>query len=113
MNLIHSLKFYTCSACAILLLAGQASRCPGQTLLIDFGNNAAQYRGIPVTNPDPNGHYWNSIQPGVLVSNMVDKNNTVTTLQLGWDTPVGTDSYNGPAGDTSFGTPADNVGFTD
>ncbi len=114
MNVIRFIKRHACLVSAVLLLVGQASFvCAQQEWLVDFGNNAAQYRGIPVTNPDPNGHYWNSIQPGLLVSNMVDKNNTTTTLQLGWDTPVGTDSYNGPAGDTSFGTPADNVGFTD
>jgi len=113
MKLVHCLTFYTCSACAIVLLAGQASRCPGQTVLVDFGNNAVQYRGIPVPNPDPKGHYWNSIQPGLLVTDMRDINNATTTIDLGWHSPVGTDSYNGPAGDTSFGTPADNVGFTD
>jgi hypothetical protein len=99
---------------AVLLLVGQASLVSAQQeWLIDFGNNATQYRGIPVPNPDPNGHYWNSIQPGLLAPNLVDTHNTATTLQIGWDTPVGTDSYNGPAGDTSFGTPSDNLPFTD
>ena len=55
MKLIHCLKFYTCSACAIVLLAGQASRCPGQTVLVDFGNNAAQYRGHTGAEPGSEG----------------------------------------------------------
>src|SRR5207244_11278540 len=84
-----------------------------QTVFDYVGNNAVQYRCIPVTNPDPKGHYWNSIQPGLLVTGMRDFNNAPTTIDLGWHSPVGTDSYNGPAGDTSFGTPADNVPFTD
>jgi hypothetical protein len=113
MNVIHCLRLATCSVCAIVVLAGQASWSIGQTVLVDFGNNAAQYRGIPVPDPDPKGHYWNSIQPGLLVTDMRDINNMTTTIDLGWHTPVGTDSYNGPAGDTSFGTPADNVPFTD
>ncbi|HEX3601618.1 MAG TPA: PEP-CTERM sorting domain-containing protein [Lacipirellulaceae bacterium] len=113
MNVIRFSKRYACLVSAVLLLVGQASIVSAQQeWLVDFGNNATQYRGIPVPSPDLNGHYWNSIQPGLLVPNMVDTHNTTTTLQLGWDTPVGTDSYNGPAGDTSFGTPADNVGFT-
>jgi hypothetical protein len=49
----------------------------------------------------------------VLASNLVDSHNTPTAIQIGYDTPMGFDSYNGPAGDTSFGTPADNVDFTD
>src|SRR5438045_9253946 len=102
MKLIHGLKFYTCSACAILLLAGQASRCPGQTVLVDFGNNAVQYRSIPVPNPAPKGHYWNSIQTGLLVTDMLDINNATTTINLRWHTPVGTDSDRRPAGDTTF-----------
>jgi hypothetical protein len=113
MNVIHCLKRHACLFTALVLLAGPASFSSAQTLLVDFGNNATQYRGIPVPDPDPNGHYWNSIQPGLLITDMRDFNNATTSIDLGWHTPVGTDSYNGPAGDTSFGTPADNLPFTD
>lgn len=92
---------------AVAILVGQALSSSAQTVLIDFGNNEAQYRGIAVPNPDPKGHYWNSVQPGLLYppvgSNppgMIDIQNVPTTVLLGWTTPVGTDSYNGPAGAT-------------
>jgi len=71
-----------------------------QTVLIDFGNNAS-FRGVTVANPDPNGNYWNSMQPGAFYSNLVDTTNSATTIDFGFSTPVGTDSFNGPAGVTS------------
>jgi hypothetical protein len=40
-----------------------------------------------------------------LIENLVDLENVPTTIDIGWDTPVGFDSYNGPAGPTG---PADN-----
>jgi hypothetical protein len=58
---------------------------------------------LSVNNPDTNGNYWNSVQPGLLVP-LIDIVNHATTIQLGWDTPVGTDSYNGPAGPTDEST---------
>jgi hypothetical protein len=70
------------------------------TILVDFGNNAS-FRGATVTNPDQNGNNWNSLTPGAFYSNLVDTTNTATTIDLGFSTPVGTDSYNGPAGPTS------------
>jgi hypothetical protein len=119
MNVIQFIKRHACLVSAVLLLVGQATFVRAQQeWLIDFGNNTT-YRSISVTNPSVSdnpaaaGNYWNSLQPGVLASNLVDKQNTATTLQIGYDTPMGFDSYNGPAGDTSFGTPADNVDFTD
>jgi hypothetical protein len=81
------------------MLLGQASFSAAQTVLIDFGSDTS-FRGLSVNNPDSNGNYWNSVQPGLLVSNLFDIDNGPTTIDLGWDTPVGTDSYNGPAGPT-------------
>jgi hypothetical protein len=101
--------FVTTCAAAI----GSAAAASAQTLLIDFGNNAAQYRGIPVPNPDPNGNTWNSVQPGLLVESLKDIDNNVTTIDLGWNSPVGTDSYNGPAGATDFPPLEDNLQYTD
>src|SRR5688572_7116335 len=81
-------------------------------VLFDFGNNNS-FRGATVSNPDPNGNHWNSLQTGVFYQNLVDTSNTPTTIDFGFSTPVGTDSYNGPAGDTSGGTPASHVPNTD
>jgi hypothetical protein len=99
------------AVCAFAVALSAAAEA--QTVLIDFGNNESQYRGIPVPSPDPNGNYWNSIQPGLLVEDMVDIDNNITAIDLGWHTPVGTDSYNGPAGDTSFPPLESNLQFTD
>jgi hypothetical protein len=81
-------------------------------VLVDFGNNIS-FRGISVPNPDPNGNTWNSVQTGLFYPNLVDITNTPTTIDFGFSTAVGTDSYNGPAGDTSVGTAASNVSKTD
>jgi hypothetical protein len=84
----------------------------GQTVLVDFGSNGS-FRGASVVNPDSLGHHWNSITPGAFITNMIDTGNNVTTIDLGFSTPVGTDSFNGPAGVTSFPpTPAE-VAATD
>jgi len=87
---------------AIVMAVGLAITAHAQTVLLDFGNsNSGSFRGVSVPNPDPNGNYWNSLQPGLFYAagSLVDVNNNATTLQFGFDgTPVGTDSYNGPAG---------------
>jgi hypothetical protein len=113
MNAVRSFMQRACLLTACALAVGLSAAVKAQTVLIDFGNNELQYRGIPVPDPDPKGHYWNSIQPGLLVEDMVDINNSPTTIDLGWNSPVGTDSYNGPAGDTSFTPLEDNLQFTD
>ena len=41
------------------------------------------------------------MQPGLLAPNLKDIAGVATPTQLAWDTPVGTDSYNGPAGATA------------
>jgi hypothetical protein len=81
-------------------------------VLIDFGNNTS-FRGLSVSNPDTNGNYWNSLQPGLLYNNLVDIQNNATTIDLGFNTPVATDSYNGPAGPTDASTLATDVELTD
>ena len=73
-----------------------------QTVLVDFGNsNLASFRGVSVPNPDANGNFWNSLQPGLFYTNLIDTSNNATTIDLGFSTNVGTDSFNGPAGVTS------------
>jgi hypothetical protein len=44
---------------------------------------------------------------------MLDLNGATTMMDLGWDTPVATDSYNGPAGPTDASTLTTDVLFTD
>lgn len=104
MNVIRILK-RACLVPALVLFVGQAIVATGQTVLIDFGSNTS-FRGLSVPNPDSKGNYWNSLQPGLLVSNLIDIQNHATTIQIGWDTPVATDSYNGPAGPTAPLPPA-------
>jgi hypothetical protein len=91
---------------ALALSAGAAwsASARAQSVLVDFGNNLS-FRGATVNNPDPNGHFWNSFPPGAFIANMFDFNGNATTIDLGFDTPVGTDSFNGPAGVTSFPNP--------
>lgn len=114
MNVIPIVRqsFRLLAGCA--LAVGLVAAANAQTLLVDFGNNAGQYRGVPVVGADDNGNYWNSIQPGLFVENMVDVGNTATAIDLGWDTPVGTDSYNGPSGGpTDVATLETDVQFVD
>jgi hypothetical protein len=72
----------------------------GPAVLVDFGN-ASSFRGVDVTSPDTDGNHWNSIAPGAYWSNMNDTTGAATTIDLGFSTAAGTDSYNGPAGATS------------
>lgn len=105
MNVIRVFYRRACLVVALAILVGQAVSIRAQTVLIDFGSDTSN-RGLSVHGADSNGNYWNSLQPGLLVSNLVDIQNTPTTIQVGWDTPVGTDSYNGPAGPTQPSPPA-------
>ena len=100
MNVILNLRKNACLVAAIVLLVGQAVSSHAQTILIDFGNDFS-FRGLSVPGEDSNGNRWNSLQPGLLAPNLVDVANVVTPTQLAWDTPVATDSYNGPAGSTT------------
>jgi hypothetical protein len=97
---------------AIVMSIGVAASINAQTVLVDFGNNTS-FRGADVPNPDPNGNSWNSIAPGAFITNLVDIDNNPTTIDLGFDTPVGTDSFNGPAGVTSFPPTAAEIAATD
>jgi hypothetical protein len=89
---------------AMATMAAIAVSAKAQTVLIDFGSNNS-FRGVNVPSPDPNGHFWNSLTPGPFFADLIDFNNNATTIDLGFDTPVGTDSFNGPAGATSFPNP--------
>jgi hypothetical protein len=104
MNVIRYYFQRACLVSATALLVGQATFTFAQTVLIDFGDENT-YRSLSVLAADSNGNYWNSVQPGLFIENLVDLDNAATTIDLGWDTALGFDSYNGPAGPTG---PADN-----
>jgi len=69
-------------------------------ILIDFGNTNS-FRGASQTGPDSNGNYWNSVWSGQFYSGLVDIENNVTAVNFGFSSAPGTDSFNGPAGNTS------------
>jgi hypothetical protein len=77
-----------------------SSAARAATILVDFGSNTS-FRGASVTNPDQNGNTWNSLQPGLYYPDLKDTTNAATTIDFGFSTGVGTDSYNGPAGPTT------------
>jgi hypothetical protein len=89
------------NAAALMTGVGLASSAAcASTVLFDFGNDQS-FRGATVVNPDSNGNYWNSFRTGVFYQNLVDTTGAATTVDFGFSTPVGTDSYNGPAGPTT------------
>jgi hypothetical protein len=96
MRFVYVARFGT----ALVLGASLLASARAQTVLIDFGSSSS-FRGVSVVNPDPKGHYWTSMQPGLFYTNLVDINNNPTTIDFGFSSPVGTDSFNGPAGVTS------------
>src|SRR3954463_7145916 len=109
----HCAGVVICLVTAVVaIVATPALAAPGQTVLIDFGNNTS-FRGVSVPAPDANGHFWNSLQPWLFYSNLNDITNTPTTFDFGFDTPVGTDSFNGPAGVTSSPPTAAEIAATD
>ena len=89
---------------ALVASAALAAPAAAQTVLIDFGGDNS-FRGVDVPSPDVNGNFWNSISPGPFITDLRDIDNNPTTIDIGFSTPVGTDSFNGPAGATSFPDP--------
>jgi PEP-CTERM motif len=92
----------------MLLGAAFVPSAKGANILVDWGN-ANSFRGVTAPSPDSNGNHWNSFAPGAFDSNLIDRTGAATGINIGWDTPVGTDSYNGPAGATSFPPTATDV----
>jgi hypothetical protein len=94
------------SALALMMGVAVATTAQAQQkILVDLGQTSS-FRGVTAPSPDANGNSWNSVTPGLLVPTLVDTTGATTAIGLGWDTPVGTDSFNGPAGATSFPNPA-------
>jgi hypothetical protein len=88
-----------------LLAADMAS---AKSYLIDF-NSSRGYRGLDPASPDANGNTWNAVPHPVTGSSqlngLVATDGTTSRIDVGFSSPFGTDSYNGPAGDTSTGAP--------
>jgi len=66
------------AAIAVALVGGfgfSGSSARAATVLVDFGNNSS-FRGASVTNPDQNGNNWNSMQPGLFYTNLIDTTGT-------------------------------------
>lgn len=72
----------------------------GTTVLVDFGNGIS-WRGVNAPGPDANGNYWNSVWSGAYYPGLVDIAGSATSINFGFSSAGGTDSYNGPAGVTS------------
>jgi PEP-CTERM motif len=83
-----------------------------QTVLLDLGNSSS-FRGVNVTNPDANGHHWNSVWAGAFYPNIVDINGNATPIDFGFSADGGNDSFNGPAGVTSNPPTAAEIAATD
>jgi hypothetical protein len=90
---------------ALILGFGQVH---SQTVLIDLGN-VSSFRGASVSSPDSNGNFWTSVWSGAFYSNLPDSTGAATTIDFGFGSVTGTDSFNGPAGDTTVNGPADSV----
>ncbi len=96
---------------AIFALAFAAA-ANAQTVLFDLGSDES-FRGVSITGPDNNGHYWNSVWSGAFYPDVQDINGSPTTIDFGFSAATGTDSYNGPAGPTSIPPTAAEVAATD
>ncbi len=112
MKVIVNLDRLALMVVASLIGLGSVSSATAQTVLFDFGN-ANSFRGVSVPNPDVNGNHWNSLQTGVFYQNLIDTSNNATTIDFGFSTGVGTDSFNGPAGVTSNPVTAGEIAATD
>lgn len=92
-------------ACFCLLCAVGAQ---ARTFLVDF-NSSTGYRGVDPVSPDQKGNHWNAIPDPVTgqaqLNGLVDSDGQESLIDLGFSSPFGSDSYNGPAGDTTTGPP--------
>lgn len=84
----------------------------GPTVLIDLGNDDSN-RGVSVPGPDSNGNEWNSVRSGIYWTDLVDTAGNTTTIDFGFSTGVGSDSFNGPAGATSDPPTAGEIAATE
>jgi hypothetical protein len=97
-------KIFSASCVCVAFGASALSARAQQSILVDLGSDTS-FRGVSVPNPDAHGNRWNSLTPGLLAPALIDRTGALTLIGIGWDTPVATDSFNGPAGVTSFPHP--------
>jgi hypothetical protein len=97
---------------ALIATTGLAVDAHGQIILVDLGNSQS-FRGLSVSNPDSNGNYWNSVWSGAYYPDIQDITGTPTSIDFGFSSAIGTDSYNGPAGPTDVGPLIGNLANTD
>ena len=99
---------------AVLLGLGLNLAAPayGAPILIDLGTPPS-YRSVETPSPDGNSNYWNSVHSGAYYPDLVDSTGAATAIDFGFDSVVGTDSYNGPAGATDGLTQAEIIAATD
>lgn len=75
-----------------------------KTYLVDF-NTSKAWRGVDPPAVDANGNRWNSLPDSISGSSqlngLIDTKGGTSLIDLGFSTPFGMDSYNGPAGATS------------
>ena len=91
-----------------LTLALIAAPADASSILIDLGNSIS-FRGADVSSPDANGNHWTSVWSGAFYSDLVDSTGTPTAVDFGFSSAPGTDSFNGPAGNTTVNGPSDSV----
>jgi hypothetical protein len=84
---------------ATVLMVGPVASANAQKILFDLGATG-DFRSVSVPNPDPNGHYWNSVSSCCFFPNLLDTNGNTTSVNFGFTSASGNDSYNGPAGPT-------------
>ncbi len=84
---------------ATIAMVGLVASASAQNILFDLGATG-DYRSVSVPNPDANGHYWNSVSSCCYFPNLVDTSGNATTVNFGFTSASGNDSYNGPAGPT-------------
>jgi hypothetical protein len=84
---------------AMAMMVGLVASAHAQKILFDLGATG-DFRSVSTPNPDPNGHFWNSVSSCCYFPNLLDTNGNATTINFGFDSAAGNDSYNGPAGPT-------------
>lgn len=107
-------SFPTLVSLAFALAACAAQPAVARSYLVDFGTSQS-FRGVDAPSPDANGNRWNRIpRPSSQLNGLVDTaGQTNSLLSLGFSTPFGTDSFNGPAGATSDPPTAGEIAATD
>jgi len=93
----------------LYLFLALSSEVGARTFLVDL-NSSKGYRGLDPASPDSNGNHWNSFPHAVTGSSqlngLVATDGGPSSVDFGSITPFGSDSYNGPAGDTTVGAPS-------